>query len=52
MSLKSLLFVFLIAFGQLAAAQNTRVLLDTDRGPLLLELDVVRAPITSANFLR
>jgi len=52
MSFKSLLFVALLAFGPLAAAQNTRVLLDTDRGPLLLEMDVARAPITSANFLR
>jgi cyclophilin family peptidyl-prolyl cis-trans isomerase len=25
--------------------------MDTDRGPLLVELDVARAPITSANFL-
>lgn len=33
-------------------AQNTRVLLDTDRGPLLLQLDPVRAPLTVANFLR
>ncbi|MGQ0801767.1 MAG: peptidylprolyl isomerase [Pseudomarimonas sp.] len=52
MFLRSLFFIALLVVGQLAAAQNTRVLLDTDRGPLLLELDVARAPITSANFLR
>ncbi len=52
MSFKSLLFFAFLAFGHVAAAQNTRVLLDTDRGPLLLEMDVARAPITSANFLR
>lgn len=41
----------LLAFSQLALAQNPRVLLDTDRGPLLLELDAQRAPNTVANFL-
>jgi peptidyl-prolyl cis-trans isomerase A (cyclophilin A) len=30
---------------------NTRVLLETDRGPLLLELDAAHAPNTVANFL-
>jgi peptidyl-prolyl cis-trans isomerase A (cyclophilin A) len=29
-----------------------RVRLDTDRGPILLELDAKRAPITTANFVR
>jgi peptidyl-prolyl cis-trans isomerase A (cyclophilin A) len=42
----------LLAIGTAVSAQNPRVLLDTDRGPLLLELDAVRAPNTSANFLR
>jgi peptidyl-prolyl cis-trans isomerase A (cyclophilin A) len=51
MSIRLLLAVALLALAPLAQAQNTRVLLDTDRGPLLLELDVARAPITSANFL-
>jgi peptidyl-prolyl cis-trans isomerase A (cyclophilin A) len=49
---KLLLSAALLLLGNLASAQNTRVLLDTDRGPLLLELDVARAPVTSANFLR
>jgi peptidyl-prolyl cis-trans isomerase A (cyclophilin A) len=51
MSTKYLFAVALLALSSLGNAQNTRVLLDTDRGPLLLELDTVRAPITSANFL-
>jgi peptidyl-prolyl cis-trans isomerase A (cyclophilin A) len=46
------LAALLLAAASTAAAQDTRVLLDTDRGPLLLELDLTRAPITSANFLR
>ncbi len=37
----------LAAFGQTAP----RVLLDTDRGPILLELDAVNTPRTTANFL-
>lgn len=41
----------LLLASALAQAQNPRVLLDTDRGPLLLELDAVRAPGTSANFM-
>lgn len=52
MSMRILLALALFAIGNLAVAQNTRVLMDTDRGPLLLELDLVRAPNTSANFLR
>lgn len=52
MSIRILLVLALLAWSNLAAAQNTRVLLDTDRGPILLELDSVRAPITSTNFLR
>jgi peptidyl-prolyl cis-trans isomerase A (cyclophilin A) len=46
------LAALLLAAASTAPAQDTRVLLDTDRGPLLLELDGTRAPITSANFLR
>lgn len=34
-----------------AAAQNPRVLLDIDQGPLLIELDQQEAPLTTANFL-
>ncbi len=42
----------LLAASGFAAAQNApRVLLETDRGPMLLQLDVQRAPNTVANFL-
>lgn len=34
-----------------AKAENPRVLLDTDLGPLLIELEPSRAPATVANFL-
>ena len=48
-----LLILCLYAAGNaFAQAQNPRVLLETDRGPLLLELDQERAPVTVANFLR
>ena len=50
--MRILLALALLAIGNLAAAQSTRVLMETDRGPLLVELDPVRAPNTSANFLR
>ncbi len=41
----------LFALSLPAAAQNPRVLLDIDQGPLLIELDTQEAPLTSANFL-
>lgn len=42
----------LLPFAALAqTAPNPRVLLDTDRGPILLELDAVNTPRTTANFL-
>ncbi len=46
------LFLLLVLSVPSAMAQSPRVLLDTDRGPLLLELDATRAPGTTANFLR
>lgn len=49
------LWILALALGSacsVAAAQNPRVLLETDRGPLLLELDAERAPNTTTNFLR
>jgi peptidyl-prolyl cis-trans isomerase A (cyclophilin A) len=49
--MKSWIALALLACSTLAHAQNQRVLLDTDRGPVLVELDQTRAPITSANFL-
>ena len=49
--MKALLAVLLLAFANFATAQNTRVVLDTDRGPMLLELESA-TPITTANFLR
>ncbi len=51
MSIRLFMAIALLAFGTAAAAQNPRVLMETDRGPLLVELDVARAPITVANFL-
>ena len=50
MSMKLLLALVLLALTNVSVAQ-TRVLLETDRGPLLVELDTTRAPNTSANFL-
>jgi len=49
--MKPWITVALLLASALAQAQNPRVLLDTDRGPLLLELDATRAPGTSANFM-
>lgn len=51
MMMKSLLAVLLLAFANLATAQNQRVVFDTDRGPMLIELETA-TPITTANFLR
>lgn len=51
MTIRLLLALGLLALASLAQAQNPRVLLDTDRGPMLLELDSTRAPNTVANFL-
>lgn len=45
------LMVYLSLVAMVAVAQNPRALIDTDRGPLLVELDAARAPITTANFL-
>jgi peptidyl-prolyl cis-trans isomerase A (cyclophilin A) len=43
----------LLSFGLLnaALAQNPRVWLDTNHGPIILELDQVNAPIATGNFL-
>ncbi|MBD8526336.1 peptidylprolyl isomerase [Pseudomarimonas arenosa] len=50
--MKSVLFALLLGAALPAFAQdNPRVLLNTDRGPLLLELDQQKAPNTVANFL-
>lgn len=50
------LLLFLLSCGLYCTSSYAqdlpRVLLQTDRGPLLLELDTVRAPNTVANFLR
>ena len=51
--MKYVLFALLLGAALPALAQdNPRVLLNTDRGPLLLELDQQKAPITVQNFLR
>ncbi len=52
MSHRLALAALLLAASCAVQAQDTRVLFETDRGPLLLELDTTRAPITSTNFLR
>lgn len=49
--MRSLLLLCLAVSGHALAEDKPRVLLDTDHGPMLLELDAVRAPRTVANFL-
>lgn len=51
--MKSWIALALLACCSVAHAQtsNPRVLIDTDRGPMLVELDQARAPVTAANFL-
>ena len=34
------------------AAQNPRVVIETEKGAIVVEVDLVRAPVTAANFLR
>lgn len=51
MFLRALLACLMLAATAFAHAQNPRVLIDTDRGPMLFELDSTRAPNTVANFL-
>lgn len=48
---KLLLLAALCGLAPLAQADNPRVLFDTDFGPLVFELDEVKAPLTVANFL-
>jgi cyclophilin family peptidyl-prolyl cis-trans isomerase len=48
--MKSWFAVALFALAATAHAQNPRALLDTDRGPIVVELDQTRAPNTVANF--
>ena len=35
-----------------AAAENPRVLIKTEKGDIIVEVDLARAPVTAANFLR
>lgn len=44
--------IFLAGDRAHAQAQSTRVLIETDRGEIELELDAEHAPVTVANFLR
>lgn len=44
--------LLLAACALQAQAQNPRVWLDTDMGPIILELDPAAAPVTVENFLR
>jgi peptidyl-prolyl cis-trans isomerase A (cyclophilin A) len=41
----------IFSLSTLAAAESPRVWLDTDHGPIILELDEVRAPVTTDNFM-
>jgi peptidyl-prolyl cis-trans isomerase A (cyclophilin A) len=53
--LKRLLFLILLALAGPAMAQspaNARVLLRTEAGDIVVELETARAPITAGNFLR
>lgn len=52
--LRALLVWFLLALAAPALAQSTsvRVTLDTSAGPVVVEVDATRAPVTAANFLR
>ncbi len=45
-------WLLLLALTTSASAQESIVWLDTDNGPIVLRLDPVNAPITSANFVR
>jgi peptidyl-prolyl cis-trans isomerase A (cyclophilin A) len=36
----------------LAGAENPRVVIKTEKGDIVVEIDLVRAPVTAANFLR
>ncbi len=52
MLFQRLVFLLALALGySLAAADSPRVWLDTDRGPILIELDPERAPDHVQNFL-
>jgi peptidyl-prolyl cis-trans isomerase A (cyclophilin A) len=48
--------LLLVALGALAAPSGAsdlpRVLIRTEKGDIIIEIDAVRAPVTSANFLR
>ncbi|MGZ5514774.1 MAG: peptidylprolyl isomerase, partial [Candidatus Aminicenantales bacterium] len=35
-----------------AAAESPRVLVRTEKGDIVVEVDLIRAPVTAANFLR
>jgi peptidyl-prolyl cis-trans isomerase A (cyclophilin A) len=50
--LRRISFALLCLLPLVALAQTPpRVLLETDRGPILVELDAVNTPLTTANFL-
>ena len=52
--LRRLVLLFLFALAAPAFAQETlpRVVLETDAGRIVIEVETERAPVTSANFLR
>ena len=52
-ALTVLIFACALSFASIGAAQDPapRVYFDTDRGPIIVELDPVNAPITTQNFI-
>ena len=46
-----LMFLLCLASGLSAQPAATRVLIETSEGPITIEVDLARAPITAANFL-
>jgi peptidyl-prolyl cis-trans isomerase A (cyclophilin A) len=45
-------YILAVAVAGFAAAENPRVLIRTEKGDILVEVDLARAPVTAANFLR
>jgi len=48
----AILILFAFSAAGSAAAGNPRVMIRTEKGDIEVEIDLVRAPVTAANFLR
>ncbi len=46
------LLAFVLALTAAAAPPNPRVVIATEKGEIVVEIDLARAPVTAANFLR